>query len=97
MNTVLYGSEDGSQLDLEMMMHTDADEVSKTVEYEAEKALLMKIIAELPEKQRQVIQMHFFQSFTQQQVANRLGLSQSYVSRFEKRTLADLKARIERV
>ena len=96
LNTVMYESEDGSQLDLETMMHTGPDEVSKTVEYEAEKALLMRMIAELPEKQRQVIQMHFFQGFTQQQIANRLGLSQSYVSRFEKRTLADLKAHIER-
>ena len=98
LNTVLYQSgEGGSRLELEMTLRTEPDEVSKAVEYEAEKTLLMKTIAALPEKQRQVIQMHFLQGFTQQQVANRLGLSQSYVSRFEKRTLADLKARIERV
>lgn len=97
LNTVLYQSgEGGSRLELEMTLRTEPDEVSKAVEYEAEKTLLMKTIAALPEKQRQVIQMHFLQGFTQQQVANRLGLSQSYVSRFEKRTLVDLKARIER-
>lgn len=55
---------------------------------------LKSVIGELPEKERQVIVLRYFQDMTQQQIAERIGISQVQVSRIEKRVLTQLKQRL---
>jgi RNA polymerase sporulation-specific sigma factor len=52
---------------------------------------LKNSIGSLPERERQIIVLRYFKDMTQQQVADRLGISQVQVSRIEKRVLAGMK------
>ncbi len=52
------------------------------------------LLATLPEREREVIRLRFFESMTQPEIAERLGVSQSYLSRIIRRTLVDLRDRL---
>jgi RNA polymerase sporulation-specific sigma factor len=70
------------------------------VEYDDEKKLLLKIVNELPEKEKNLMIMRFGldggEGRTQKQLADWLGISQSYISRLEKRILLKIKNEFER-
>ncbi len=52
------------------------------------------LLAELPEREREVIRLRFFENLTQPEIAQRMGVSQSYLSRIIRRTLVDMRQRL---
>ena len=91
---------DGNELLLSDVLGSDPDIVNKDIELEDEKALVLKIIDSLDERERTIMYMRFGigggKEYTQKQVADILGISQSYISRLEKRIIVRLKKTIER-
>lgn len=53
-----------------------------------------ELLADLPEREREVIRLRFFENMTQPEIAERMGVSQSYLSRIIRRTLVDLRDRL---
>lgn len=82
---------DGNELMLSDVLGSDGDEIIREVEESDEKRLLMKIVDSLPERERIIIDMRFGigdkEELTQKEVADKLGISQSYISRLEKRII----------
>jgi RNA polymerase sigma-B factor len=58
-----------------------------------EKMLVRDLLAQLPEREREVIELRFFENLTQEEIAERIGVSQSYLSRILRRVLLDLRRR----
>ncbi len=91
---------DGNELLLSDVLGTDGNEVSRQLEDEADKKMLMEAVYSLEEREREIIIMRFglygSTEFTQKEVADMLGISQSYISRLEKRIIARLKREIIR-
>jgi RNA polymerase sigma-B factor len=56
--------------------------------------LIQGLLAELPERDRQIIEMRFFENMTQPEIAERVGVSQSYLSRVLRRTLLELREQL---
>ena len=92
---------DGNELLLSDVLGSDGDEVGRGIEQEDEKTLLNELINNLPKREKQIMQMRFgmggYNEFTQKQVADHLGISQSYISRLEKRIILKLKKQLEKV
>lgn len=92
---------DGNELLLSDVLGTDGLEINDNVEYEDEKRILHKCMAELSKRERLIMDMRFGLSgekeHTQKEVADILGISQSYISRLEKRIILKLKRDIERL
>jgi RNA polymerase sigma-B factor len=65
--------------------------VDPQVELVADHVTLRKIIAGLPERERDILGMRFFENLTQAEIAERIGVSQMQVSRILTRTLANLR------
>ena len=90
---------DGNELLLSDVLGTDSDEISNDIETEDEKRLLRLLVNNLNEREREIMIMRFGlmggEELTQKDVADRLGISQSYISRLEKRIIAKLKEEIE--
>jgi RNA polymerase sporulation-specific sigma factor len=86
---------DGNELTLRDVLGTDAEEVFEDIEYDDEKRMLMKSVNSLPQKERELMIMRFGlgggSPHTQKQLADSLGISQSYISRLEKRILKKIK------
>jgi len=86
---------DGNELLLSDILGTEPDHVMRIVEEDNDRRLLIETVSQLPERERQIISMRFglmgWEEMTQKDVADRLGISQSYISRLEKRTLARLR------
>lgn len=82
---------DGNELMLSDVLGSDGDEINREMEDEDEKRILLKVIDTLPEREREIIDMRFGlgekPELTQKQVADKLGISQSYISRLEKRII----------
>ena len=93
---------DGNELLLSDILGTDEDIIYRDIETEVEKKLLMKAIDKLTERERTIINLRFGlntpdgQELTQKEVAALLGISQSYISRLEKKIMKQLKREIER-
>ncbi len=91
---------DGNELLLSDILGSDGDEVGVRVEQEDERSLLLRFVRELPPREKQIMQMRFgmggYREYTQKQVADTLGISQSYISRLEKRIIIKLKKQIEK-
>ena len=93
---------DGNELLLSDILGTDEDVIYRDIETEVEKKLLMKAIGKLSERERTIINLRFGlntpdgQELTQKEVASLLGISQSYISRLEKKIMKQLKREIER-
>lgn len=93
---------DGNELLLSDVLGTDEDVIYKDIEDEVEKKLLVKAIDKLNERERTIIQMRFGlnnedgEEMTQKEVADMLGISQSYISRLEKKIIRRLKKEIVR-
>lgn len=94
---------EGNELMLADVLGSDSDEINREMEEEDEKRILLKLIDTLPPREREIIDMRFGlgdkPELTQKQVADKLGISQSYISRLEKRILKrigdKLKAQIK--
>jgi len=86
---------DGNELLLSEVLGTDEDIVMRPMEEETDKMLLREALATLEERERDIINMRFGlqngQELTQKEVADRMGISQSYISRLEKRIMLRLK------
>lgn len=82
---------DGNELMLSDVLGSDGDEINREIEEEDEKIRLLKVIDTLPEREKVIIKMRFGiggkDELTQKEVADKLGISQSYISRLEKRII----------
>ncbi len=89
---------DGNELLLSDVLGTEADTVMRPLEDDVDRQLLAAAIEKLSEREREIIVMRFGlnggQEQTQKEVADRLGISQSYISRLEKRIISRLKKEI---
>ena len=90
---------DGNELLLGDVLGTGIDEVSKDIESEMEIEVLNRAINRLTGREKQIMQLRFGLSgnreYTQKEVADLLGISQSYISRLEKKILNRLKKDLE--
>lgn len=86
---------DGNELLLSDILGTDENIVTGRMEDEVDLELLRQALCLLPERERQIIDLRFglngCQELTQKEVAQKLGISQSYISRLEKRIMTRLK------
>lgn len=92
---------DGNELLLSDILGTDEDVISRDLETETEYRLLRRAIDKLSGRERQIVEMRFGingddNEMTQKEVAQRLGISQSYISRLEKKIMKRLKKEIVR-
>ena len=94
---------DGNELLLSDILGTDEDVIYRDLENEVERKLLMKAVGRLSERERTIINLRFGlgtrdgQEMTQKEVANLLGISQSYISRLEKKIMKQLKREMSSV
>ena len=90
---------DGNELKLEDILGTDADIVTKGLEQETEKELVMEEINKLNDRDKEIIVLRYgllgHKEMTQKEVASLLGISQSYISRIEKKVIKRLKNLIQ--
>ena len=86
---------DGNELLLSDILGTDEDEVSRPLEDDADRQMLMAAIDCLNEREKTIILMRFGLSgsgeYTQKEVADMMGISQSYISRLEKKIINRLR------
>ena len=92
---------DGNELLLSDVLGTDPDLVMRPIEAEVDRQLLHQAVARLDERERQIVTMRYGldgkAERTQKEVADLLGISQSYISRLEKRIINRLKKEILRL
>ena len=90
---------DGNELLLSDILGSDADSVSRDMEDDEERRILRDAVADLPPRERIIIEMRYGlnnqNELTQKEVADALGISQSYISRLEKKIMSRLKKKIE--
>ena len=91
----------GNELLLSDVLGTESDLVMKPMEEDADRQLLADALAKLNDREREIITLRFGlggrREHTQKEVAERMGISQSYISRLEKRIIARLKREILKV
>ena len=91
---------DGNELSLSDLLGSDPDVVNRGVEQEAEKQVLLEAVARLQPRERQIMELRFGlhngREHTQKEVADTLGISQSYISRLEKRIIERLRKDLEK-
>ena len=89
---------DGNELLLSDILGTEPDSVMRPLEDDVDRALLLRALSRLPPRERQIISMRFGidlpEAMTQKEVADMMGISQSYISRLEKRIIVRLKTEI---
>ena len=90
---------DGNELLLSDVLGSDNDSVYKRMEEDEERRILREAVARLPERERVIIEMRYGlvsgNELTQKEVADLLGISQSYISRLEKKIMRELRKKIE--
>lgn len=90
---------DGNELTLGDVLGSEPDEISEDLEHEDEKRLLRYVVARLPEKEKNMMELRFGLNgkplHTQKQLADKMGISQSYISRLEKRILKKIREEME--
>ena len=91
---------DGNELLLSDILGTDEDLVSSALENDVDLCLLRQALKELPQREREIVLMRYGlegnKELTQKEVAQKMGISQSYISRLEKRIMQRLKKEILR-
>ena len=91
---------DGNELILSDILGTEDDVISRELENEVERRLLLGAISRLTERERTIINLRFGlntpdgREMTQKEVADHLGISQSYISRLEKKIMRRIKKEI---
>ena len=91
---------DGNELLLSDILGTDEDMILRPMEDDVDLCLLRQAVRQLPDREREIVVMRFGlegrQELTQKEVAQILGISQSYISRLEKRIMERLRKEILR-
>ena len=91
---------DGNELLLSDILGTEEDTIYRDLELEAEKKLLIRAVNQLPPREKLIVQLRFGlghpdgEEKTQKEVADILGISQSYISRLEKKIMIRLRREI---
>lgn len=92
---------DGNELLLSDVLGSDSDTVGRDLEMQDERNQLLEVVKKLDERERTIMTMRFglfgSKEYTQKQVADMLGISQSYISRLEKRIIERLRKELEKV
>ena len=92
---------DGNELLLSDVLGSEPDLIHRGVETDDEIGTIHRLVGRLPARERQIMEMRFglagHEEHTQKQVADRLGISQSYISRLEKRIIQRLRRELEMV
>ncbi len=90
---------DGNELLLSDILGSDDDRISYEIELMEERMRIRRAVAELGAREREIIELRYGMNgkkeLTQKEVADKLGISQSYISRLEKKIIAKLKCEIE--
>lgn len=90
---------DGNELLLSDVLGTDEDEVYKDLESNEEKKIIKEAVSKLNKREQTIIKLRFgldnSEEYTQKEVADMLGISQSYISRLEKKIMKRLRKEIE--
>lgn len=90
---------DGNELLLSDILGSEPDAVSRAMEEDEEKKILRDAVMDLSERERIIVEMRFGllgkKELTQKEVADELGISQSYISRLEKKIMHRLRKKIE--
>ena len=90
---------DGNELLLSDILGSDEDSISYEIEVMEERMAIRRAVADLSEREREIIELRYGMNgkreLTQKEVADKLGISQSYISRLEKKIIAKLKIEIE--
>ena len=90
---------DGNELLISDILGSDADIVNQRIEQESEQIQLMKAVMKLNKRELSIMELRFGlngkKAHTQKQVADMLGISQSYISRLEKKIISRLKSDME--
>lgn len=90
---------DGNELLLSDVLGSDPDVVSREMEEDEERRALLEAVNTLDERERLIIELRYglggTNELTQKEVADMLGISQSYISRLEKRIISNLRRQIE--
>ena len=91
---------DGNELLLSDILGTDEDVVNRGIETEAERNMIREVVDSLKGREKQIMQMRFGlvdgKEKTQKEVADIIGISQSYISRLEKKIIKNLKTELEK-
>ena len=91
---------DGNELLLSDILGTDGDIIHKSIEKKLEKEVLLSAIFKLSKREQLIISLRFgifgAEEKTQKEVADMMGISQSYISRLEKKIIAKLKREMEK-
>ena len=91
---------DGNELLLSDILGTDSDMVNRDIESQVEKHLLLEAVGKLSDRERSIMELRFGlggkTEHTQKEVADMIGISQSYISRLEKRIMKWLKTELEK-
>ena len=86
---------DGNELLLSDILGTDGDEIARPLEDDVDLCVLRQALKELPGREREIVLMRFGlegrKELTQKEVAEKMGISQSYISRLEKRIMGKLR------
>ena len=89
---------DGNELHLEDVIGTEKDEITKCIEQKDDKALILKEILNLRPRDQEIMVLRYgllgHEEYTQKEVAEKLGISQSYISRIEKKVIKKLQVLI---
>ena len=92
---------DGNELLLSDILGSDPDVVHRDLEAQAERQQLLTCVAKLPPRERRIMELRFgiygHREHTQKEVADKLGISQSYISRLEKRIIRRLREDLLRI
>ncbi len=100
LNEPLNTDWDGNELLLSDILGTDGDDVYKGIEDAVDKELLMTSVQKLTSREQMILKLRFgllgYEEKTQKEVADMLGISQSYISRLEKRIIEKLKKEIKK-
>lgn len=96
----LYDDGDGNEMLVADILVNDEDAVDKDMDKDADKKVVYDLIANLNVREQEIMILRFGlagqDELTQREVADKLGISQSYISRIEKKILSDMKNKLEK-
>ena len=91
---------DGNELLLCDILGSDANEININLENEVEKTLVLEAVSQLKDRECSIMELRFGlngkKEHTQKEVADKLGISQSYISRLEKKIIKQLKSELQK-
>ena len=92
---------EGNELLLSDILGTAEDDIQRPLEADAEVMVLRQALTELPQREQEIVSMRFGldgrKELTQKEVAQKMGISQSYISRLEKKIMRRLKKEISKM